>query len=628
MTEEKQNFGTDVSRLLEIVAHALYSNRDVFLRELISNAADACDRLRYEALQKPELSAGELAIRVFRTPDVRTLTVLDNGIGMARQDLIDNLGTIARSGTAALVEQVKAAGKDSLSLIGQFGVGFYASFMVASRVEVISRRAGEAQAWHWESDGRTGFTVREAKADEAEKLSAGHGTAVILHINDVASEYLLDHKLQQIIATWSDHIGFPIYLGKDADKPVNQASALWTRPKQDITPEQYTEFYHHVGHGMDDPLLTSHWRAEGKIEYTALLFVPTLRPFDLYDPTRRHAVRLYVRRVFITDDCEGLIYPWLRFLRGVVDSADLPLNVSREMLQHNPMVARLRNGIAKRILSDLHKLSTDDAPAFASFWGQFGAVLKEGLYDATEHRDDLLQVARFYSTQSESLTSLSDYVSRMKPEQDVIYYLSGENLENLRNSPQIEGFKSRGVEVLFFTDTIDDFWLQAISDFQGKTFKSVTKGIVDLDKFKSAGTDKKDKKTVTEEKTPEIQGLIAALKKALTQEIGDVRTTNRLTDSPVCLMAGDDEVDLRMERVLRIHQKYEAPVKRVLEINPAHALIKKLAALAASDNNQATIEDAAHLLLDQARIIQGEPVPDPTTFARRMAKIMELGLAA
>lgn len=628
MTTETLNFETDVSRLLEIVAHALYSNRDVFLRELISNAADACDRLRYDAIKNSDLTKSnpDFAIRVTKDPDSRTVTIIDNGIGMNRDDLVGNLGTIARSGTSALMEQLKESGGDNekLSLIGQFGVGFYASFMVSSKVEVISRKAGDAETWHWESDGKTGFTVREAHKEETETLPDERGTTIILHVDDNSSEYLIGEKLKQVIQTWSDHIGFPIYLG-DETEPVNRSSAFWTRSKNEITEEDYKEFYHYISHNIDDPLVTSHWKAEGKIEYTALLYAPTMRPFDLYDPTRKHAVRLYVKRVFITDDCDDLVYPWLRFMRGVIDSEDLPLNISREMLQHNPVITKIRSSVTKRILSDLNKLSKNDEAAFATFWGQFGAVLKEGLYDAYEHRDDILKVTRFYSTHKDNeLTSLDDYISRMKDGQDTIYYISGEKLETLQNSPQIEGFKSRGIEVLFFTDTIDDFWLQSIPDYKDKPFQSVTKGNIDLSDFEQEKSNK-DNKADTNNISDH---LLSVIREELKEEVGEVRTTSRLTDSPVCLVAADNEVDLRMERVLRIHQNYDAPTKRILEINPDHPLITRLSALADANAHKDTLSDAAHLLLDQARIIQGEPVPDPASFARRMALFMERGLAA
>jgi molecular chaperone HtpG len=531
-----------------------------------------------------------------------------------------------------------ASTPDKMSLIGQFGVGFYASFMVSLNVKVVSRKAGEDQTWVWESDGKTGFTVREATDDEAKTLTAGRGTAINMKIDDDSSEYLLMEKLRMVIVQYSDHISVPIYLGKGdgtdddngaAQIPVNKASALWMRAKNEISEEQYTEFYHHIGHGMDKPLMTSHWRAEGKIEFNALLFLPTLRPWDLYDPSRKNAVRLYVKRVFITDDCEGLMYPWLRFVRGVIDSEDLPLNISREMLQHNPVIQKIRGSVAKKILGDLDKLSKDDPAGFATFWGQFGAVLKEGLYDAPEHRIDMLKVARFYSTEKPELVSLADYVSRMKPSQEHIYYISGENIDTLRNSPQIEGFKARGIEVLLFTDTIDDFWLQTVQDFEQKPFRSVTKGDVDLSKFGDAkGDNEKTKKHQDIEHSDSHRRLLAIIQETLKEDIGEVRYSHRLTSSPACLVAGENEVDLRMERVLRVHQKYEAPSKRVLEINPDHALITRMAQLANEGGTGEEMADAAHLLLDQARIIQGEPVPDPTDFARRLAYFMEKSLAA
>ena len=635
MAQEKLNFGADVSRLLDIVANALYSNRDVFLRELISNASDACDRLRYEAISNPDLikGAADFKLRVAKDTDNRTLTIADNGIGMNRDDLIENLGTIAKSGTASLMEQMGEVKdkKDKLNLIGQFGVGFYACFMIADKVEVVSRKAGEDTVWHWESDGRTGFTVREAKKKEAEKLIDGRGTSIMLHINDDASDYLIDEKVKHVIETYSDHIDFPIYLGapeKD-EKPVNQVTALWMRPKNEITPEQHAEFFRHIGFGFDDPLMTSHWRAEGKIEYTALLYMPTLRPMDLYDPNRSHAVKLYVKRVFISDNCDGLVYPWLRFMRGVIDSEDLPLNISRETLQDNPLIAKIRNNVTKRVLSDLDKLSQDEPEKFNAFWGQFGPVIKEGLYDAFEHREALLKITRFYSTHKDGeLVSLADYVSRMPEEQDRIYYMSGEKLETLKNSPQLEGFKARGIEVLFFTDTIDDFWLQTVLDYDGKPFQSVTKGNIDLSKFdgEESNDNAEDKKDEVLE--PNLEALKAIVAETLQGEIGDVRFSGRMTDSPVCLVAGDNEVDLRMERVLRVNQKYEADSKRVLEINPKHPLVLRLADMAENAAEGEDLTDAAWLLLDQARIIQGEPITDPSGFARRMSSFMVRGLAA
>lgn len=622
MTTHTQNFDTDVSRLLDIVANALYTNRDVFLRELISNAADACDRLRYEGLQNNSLNS-DIPFRVHIAKDTktRTLTIRDNGIGMNEKDLRDNLGTIARSGTAKIMEQVQD--KSALNLIGQFGVGFYASFMVADKVQVVSRKAGETDTWFWESDGRTGYTVRPATADESKILLNACGTAITLYIKDSASEFLVDDKIKQVILTWSDHVNVPVYFDEE-DHPVNAAAALWTRPKNTITPEQYSDFYHHIGHVFDEPTMTAHWTAEGKIEYTGLLFVPTMRPWDLYDPGRKHAVRLYVKRVYITEQIENLVYPWLRFLRGIIDSQDLPLNISREMLQRNPVVEKIRSSVTKKILSELNALSEKDPAAFGTFWHQFGAVLKEGLYDAVEHRDDIFRICRFFSSAGNDLTSLSEYISRMKPGQNDIYYITGEKRETLQNSPQLEGFKSRGLEVLFLTDTVDSFWLQMITDYQGKKFTSITKGAVNLDAFDTA----EQKEKPAQPKTDSLDKLITLLSAELAGDVKTVRTSKRLTDSPVCLVADETGVDMHMERVLKIQQKYDPAGKRVLEINPSHALILKLAALTAQGNDDAAVKDAARLLFDQALIIQGEPVNDPASFARRMAAVMEKGLAA
>jgi molecular chaperone HtpG len=625
MTTETMNFSADVSRLLDIVANALYTNQDVFLRELISNAADACDRLRYEAIQNPALTKdnAQFAIHIYNEPRSRLLVVVDNGIGMGREELVENLGTIAKSGSAALMQSVNEGktGADKLKLIGQFGVGFYATYMVADAVTVVSRKAGSPDIWAWESDGRTGFNVRTATPDEAARLNGARGTAIIAHIKDSASEFLIDEKIKQTIEAYSDHIDIPVFLARPEHAvsgftPVNQASALWVRPKSEITPEQYTQFYRHITHGFDEPLMTSHWRAEGKIEYSALMFVPMMRPWDLYDPTRKSAVKLYVRRVFISDKLDSLMYPWLRFVRGVIDSEDLPLNISRESLQHNPLITKIRSGVAKKILSDLAKLVTDDYPAFITFWGQFGAAIKEGLYDAPEHREDIFKICRFFSThdEGEKFVSLDDYISRMKDGQKDIYYISGEKLDSLKSAPQIEGFKAKGYEVLFFTDTIDDFWLQSAADFKGKTFKSVTKGDIDLGDVSSTET-KND---------AAVEGFLEKLKTVLKDEVDDVRASTRLTESAVCLVAPDNGIDMHMQRVLKIHQKYQGGLKPVLEINTSHPLIKKLQILA--ENNGGSFNDTALLLLDQAKIIQGEPVNDTGEFARRMNTFMEKAL--
>ncbi len=625
----QQNFSADMSRLLDIVANALYTNPEVFLRELISNAADACDRLRYEALSNQDLLKGAPEFRIHVSPDRanRTLTIYDNGIGMNDAELADHLGTIAKSGTARLMEEVNAgkSSADKLKLIGQFGVGFYASYMVASRVTVISRKAGDEQAWCWASDGKSGFTVTKADEAQAKILNGIRGTAIILDIKDDASEFLVEEKLRQTIEQYSDHISVPIYLAEPAMREgvvaVNQASALWMRPKSEITEEEYTNFYKHLTHGFDEPVLTSHWRAEGKMEFSALLYVPLMRPWDLYDPTRRNAVRLYVRRIFISDNIPNLMYPWLRFARGVIDSEDLPLNISRETLQHNPLIAKIRTAVTKRILNDLNKLSSDDEPGFLVFWGQFGATIKEGLYDAAEHRDDIFKICRFFSSHDNgaALTSLEDYVSRMKDGQKEIYYLSGEKLETLKNSPQLEGFKARGLEVLFFTDTIDDFWLQNAREYKDFAFRSITKGDIDLKPFAKDAAQESETKDNSAATAADLAPLLARLKEILKDEVDDVRISERLTSSPVCIVAPDHGVDMHMERVLKIHQNYNPTSKPVLEINAEHPLIVKIADLHKKAPATGKTEDMAYLLLDQARIIQGEPISDPARFARLMA---------
>ncbi len=624
-TDTKMNFDTDVSRLLDIVANALYTNRDVFLRELISNAADACDRLRYEALKNPDLTKGDtdFKIHIKADTDANTLTITDNGIGMDKDDLVNNLGTIARSGTAAIMEKMKETGGD-MNLIGQFGVGFYACFMIADTVDVVSRKAGDNQTWVWTSDGKTGFEVHEATDELAKSLPSNRGTAIIIHLKSGAYDFQLDDKLKQVILTYSDHINVPVYVGAD-EEPVNTASALWMRPKSEVSEEQYKEFYHHIGQVFDEPLMTSHWKAEGKIEFSSLLFVPSMRPWDLYDPSRQHVVKLYVKRVFITDNLKNLVYPWLRFLRGVIDSEDLPLNISREMLQMNPVIDTIRRSVTKRILSDINKLSENDPAAFETLWHQFGMVIKEGLYDAIEHREEIFKICRFHCSESDKLVSLDEYIENMKDDQRSIYYMAGDNLETLKNSPQLEGFKSRGLNVILMTDTVDNFWLQNVMEYKGKFFQSITKGAIDLsryDKKEEQAEENETEKPEDKETDGAVDTLLAFFKETLKDHVHDVQVSSRLTDSPVCLIAPDSAVDMHMESVLKIQQKYEHQTKPVLEVNKDHALIKKLAAIGESDLTKET----AWLLLDQARIIQGQSVPDPAAFARRMSAVMEKGL--
>ena len=623
MSEAILNFQAEVGRLLHLMVHSVYSNKEIFLRELISNASDACDRLRYLSITRPELIADDPEFRIAVTVDKagRRLTVADNGVGMNREDLIENLGTIARSGTAAFVEQLTGDSRKDVSLIGQFGVGFYSAFMVADKVEVLSSRAGEAQAWRWSSDGKGTFTVAEAEME-------GRGTRVTLHLRADAEEFLDAARLRQIIKTYSDHIAIPVRLleaGTDADgsgEAVNEASALWTRPRSEIDDAQYREFYHHVAHAFDDPWMTLHWRAEGRIEYSALLYVPGRPPFDLFHPDRRAGVKLYVRRVFITDECKEVVPAYLRFLRGVVDSEDLPLNISREMLQHNPVLGAIRAGVVRRVLGELERKAEQEPAAYAEFWGNFGAVLKEGLYEDAAQRETLLKLARFRSTAGDGLVSLADYAARMRPGQDAIYYITGDDVEALRRSPQIEGFAARKVEVLLLADPVDEFWVPAVGAYDGKPLRSVTRGAADLSKIARAEEEQKQDQAEAADLGP----LLALFKLSLKDAVKDVRPSNRLTDSAVCLVADEGDMDLHLERLLKLHGQPVAGSKRILEINPHHPLIARLAQSLQGEQAGARAGDIAHLLLDQARILEGEVPPDPAAFARRLSRLMEEGL--
>ena len=614
MKMEKLGFQAEVSRLLDIVAHSLYSDRAVFLRELISNASDACDKLRYLSLTEPGLLADdpEFKITVAIDKAAKTLAVTDNGIGMNREDLISHLGTIARSGSAQFVQALEEGKSKDVSLIGQFGVGFYAAFMVADKVTVVSRKAGDSQAWKWVSDGRGEFEIGETER-------AGRGTDVILHIKKDAEEFLESTRINGIITKYSDHIALPIRLIEGAkEEKVNQAAALWTRSKADITEEQYRDFYRHVAHAFDEPWGTLHFKAEGKIEYAGLVFIPTVKPFDLFHPDRKQSLKLYVKRVFITDHCEELLPSWLRFLKGLVDSEDLPLNISREMLQQNPVLTKIRQGVVKKVLEYLKKKAESDADSYAAFWNNFGAVLKEGIYEDAEHKDALLKLARFRSTHGDSLVSLADYVGRMKEGQTAIYYLTGDSLEAASRSPQLEGYRAKGIEVLLLTDAVDEFWVPAVGEYDGKSFKSVTRGGADLEAIK--GDAKADEKK-PEPAAAGIDTLIALMKLTLKDAVKDVRVSQRLTDSAVCLVADEGDMDMRLARLLQQHKRIDQLVPRVLEINGSHPVIAALAKALSGGKGDA-VADASWLLLDQARITEGETLTDPTAFAKRLGEVL------
>ncbi len=614
--KETFSFQTEVGQLLEIVAGSLYSNREVFLRELVSNASDACDKLRYAALTDAHLApSDDFAITLEIDGKAKTLSISDNGVGMNHADLLDTLGTIAKSGTGAFIEALKAEEKDRPGLIGQFGVGFYSAFMVASRVDVVTRKAGEAEAWLWSSDGKGEFSI--APADRA-----NCGTTVTLNLKKDAKEFAEDARVRHIIKTYAEHISFPVKLG---DETLNAAEALWTRPAKEISEEQYTEFYRHNSHAFDAPWHVMHNRVEGTLNHTSLLFVPSTQPFDLFEPERKSHVKLYVNRVFISETTQDLIPAYLRFLRGVVDSQDLSLNVSREMLQTDPQLAKIKTSITKKVLSELKKKASKTPEDYAAFWGNFGAVLKEGLVEDTALRDRVLEICRFASTGDSDLTCLADYVARKKEGQDAIFYIAGEDAVKLAKSPHLEGFKAKGVEVLLLSDHVDEFWLQHITEFDGTPFKSITRGAADLDQIDADET--KDDAEKPDE--ADLSALIAAIKAELEDAVKDVRPSKRLTDSPVCLIADDGDMDVNLERLLKRHGQLQHGAPRVLELNPSHALITKLSdrAKEAAAQNDDLLKDAAHLLLDQARIVEGETPTDPPEFARRLGIVMARAFA-
>lgn len=622
---ESRAFEADVAKLLRLLVHSVYSDRDVFLRELISNAADACEKLRYEAIASPELLGDDPKPRITVSVDAekRQLTVEDNGFGMNHDDLVTSLGTIANSGTRAFMERIaaargEAAEGENLQLIGQFGVGFYSAFMVADRVDVISRRAGTAEAFIWSSDGQGAYTV--APIDLAE--APARGTRIVLHLHEDAKTYLERYQLERIIHARSGHIPVPVTLiEKPGAEPVEVGSgaALWTRSKSEITAEEYTEFYRSFAGQYDEPALTIHARAEGRHEYTMLLFVPGSKPFDLFDAERKGRIKLYVKRVQITDDAE-LAPRYLRFVRGLVDSADLPLNVSREMIQESPVFTAIRKGVTSRILSEIEKLAKSDAAAYETVWTNFGAVIKEGLYEDFERRAQLLELSRFKTTTSgESWRTLKDYVAALKPNQTAIYYIAGEDAARIANSPHLEGFRARGIEVLLLGDPVDGFWASAGVDYEGKPFKSVTQGAADLDLIPPLEAPPKEDIAVTEA----VTALIAFAKDTLGEQVSDVRASDRLTTSAVCLVAPDSGMDRQLERMLASAGRLPGGSKPILEINPRHEIVT---ALAARGDDGELREDAVRLLFDEARILDGEVPVDAQAFAERLSRVLKRGL--
>ena len=612
---ESQPFQAEVAELLHLMVHSVYSETDIFLRELISNASDACDKLRYEAIAAPELIADGAppAIRIVPNKTTNTLAVVDSGIGMDRQELIDNLGTIARSGTKSFLSRLTEA-KDGANLIGQFGVGFYAAFMVADRIVVTSRRAGSDQVWNWSSSGGSGFEIAPASEEDATRMI--RGTEIVLHLKQDAQKYLETYEIERIVRAYSDNIQFPILLVAEQGDPsqINSASALWQRSKSDLTPEDYKGAYQSIAGAFDEPAMTLHYRAEGRQSYAVLLFAPSTKPFDLFDQARKGKVKLYVRRVFIADDAD-LLPAYLRFIRGVIDSEDLPLNISREMLQNNPQLAQIRKAVTSRVVAELESLGDKEPEAFEKIWDSFGAVIKEGIWEDFERREKLLGLSRFTTTSGQK-RSLKQYVGDIKPNQTDIYYLTGDSIERLKSNPKLESASARGIEVLLLTDPVDAFWTSAPLDFGGKPLKSLSQGDIDFALIPLLDEKADDRK---EESATDEAATIAVIKHTLGERVSDVRASQRLTSSASCLVAGGDGRDRQLERLLAM-QNQGSVTRPILEINLRHPLV---AALAGAGDAAA---DLSFLLLEQAQILDGELPEDPAAFAIRLNQLVLRGV--
>ena len=614
---EKLEFQTEVSQLLKLMINSVYSEKEVFVRELVSNASDACDKLRYLSNTKEKLIKDDPNFKIQITINKKNnlITISDNGIGMNKKDLVSNLGTIARSGTAHFLKELSESKTKDLSLIGQFGVGFYSAFMVASQTKVTTRKAGENKLWIWTSDGESSFTIEES--EDSNLLESNRGTSIELTLTKESKEYLDKDRIENIIKRYSDHISIPIYVSDGSEKKdekidsVNSASAIWTRPKNKITEEQYKEFYNHAGQMFDDPWMTSHYKAEGKIEYTVLNFFPSTKPFDLYDPARENRLKLYVKRVFITDNCPELIPPYLRFLRGIIDSEDLPLNISREMLQNNPVVTKIRSSLVKRTISDLKKKIDKDRESYEKFWENFGPVLKEGIYEDFERKDSILEISLFKNSKSKKLITLNEYIESMGKKQKDIYFMTGDSYENIINNPSLEGYKSRDINVLILDDPVDSFWTSSTPSYQEKSFKSVTRGMDDLNKIDGEKKDDKNEKSV--------EPLINLLKEKLKEKVKDVRVSSRLTDSPVCLVSDEGAMDPQLEKILQQHNQLNQGLSlKVMEINPQHKLIKKLAKMSKDKASISEVENISILLYEQSKILDGEKPSDPVEFSKKL----------
>ena len=626
MTNMSNKFEADTGKILDIVINSLYSEREIFLRELVSNASDALDKRKYLGLtnKKIDNSSAMSEIKIEVNSKEKTLTISDNGIGMNEEDLKSSLGTIARSGTKAFLEQMSESNKEKkpdMSLIGQFGVGFYASFMVADSVEVLSKKAGEEDAWKWTSDGKTGFDLEKTVKEDV-------GTSIKLNLKKDAKEFLEETRLQFIVRKYSDHISFPVKLieidKKDAEEKIlNEASALWTRPAKEIKEEQYQEFFSHIGAGFGKPLLTMHNKTEGTISYTNLICIPSTRPFDLFNPDRKSSLKLYINRVFITDKCDALVPSYLRFVKGLVDTQDIDLNVSREMLQNNPAVTKISKSLVGKVLRELKKVSEKNIDGYKEFWKEYGAVLKEGLYEDIERKETLLDLCRFSSNESEDVVSLTEYLDKIPESQKDIYYISSETRAQAIASPHLEGFKSKNIPVLIMTDAIDQFWLPMIGSFKDKKFISITQGQINLDDLDEKNKDKDiENKEQKEKQDKEFVDLIAQMKVVLGEQVKDIRLSSKLTDSPVCLVADDGDMDIAMEQLMAQRDTNYKGAPRILEINGDHSLIKNMKSLLSKKENNDLVSDAGTLLFEQARLMEGKMPSDPAQFSKIMNQFL------
>ena len=620
---ETRGFETEVNQLLDLMIHSLYSNKDIFLRELISNASDACDRLRFTAVSDASLYEDdiELKVKVSYDKDQRTITISDNGIGMTREEVIDHIGTIAKSGTRSFLDSITGDQKSDAKLIGQFGVGFYSSFIVAEEVTLRSRKAGDPveNGVEWVSKGKGEYDIRSIE-------KAGRGTEIILHLRDGEDEFLNDWKLRSIITSYSDHIDFPVIMDKTLEpeeeggetvieeETVNQASALWIRAKSDIKDDEYKEFYKHVAHDYEDPIAWSHNRVEGTTEYTSLLYIPARAPFDLYDRESRHGIKLYVQRVFIMEDAEKLMPRYLRFVRGLIDSNDLPLNVSREILQGSKVIDSIRNGSVKKILGMLEKIAKSDPEKYQKFWTEFGKVLKEGPAEDIANKDQIAKLLRFSTTHSgdeDQTVTLDDYVSRLQEGQDKIYYIAADSHAAAKNSPHLEIFKKKGIEVLLLSDRVDEWLTSHLAEYEGKKLQSVAKGELDL------GEDEASEKEL-EKKAKTAEKLIKRMKKALDDRVEDVRVTNRLTDSPACIVISEQDMAMHMQRIMKEAGHAMPSSKPVLEINPDHPIVKKLDV----EKSKKKFDDWSDILFDQAILAEGGQLEDPASFVSKLNKML------